>query len=89
MNWLNSNWGWLVFGGGLLLYWMLRPGYRGHHGHHGRQGGAANRDRTLGSNADGHQLGGPANDPRSVTEASRGAAHAGHTGAGHRHRHGC
>lgn len=78
MNWLPSNWGWLIFGGGLLLYWMSRRGYGGHHGHHGRR-----------EDAGAHQHGGPSKDQRTATEATSGASHAGHASAGRSHRHGC
>lgn len=78
MDWLSSNWGWLVVGGGLLLYWMSRRGYSERHDHHNRQEGAGT-----------HQHEGTVNDSGRATGTTGSASHAGHGGPGGRHRHGC
>ena len=74
MDWLSSNWGWLVVGAGLLVYWMSRRGYGGRHDDHNRQESAST-----------HQHGEAANDAGRATGNTSGAR----TGHGERHRHGC
>lgn len=77
MDWLIGNWGWLALSGGLLALLLSRRGHRS--GHH----------EQVGDGRGPHKHGAPANDTGPVAGAAGPASHAGHSGSGRRHRHGC
>lgn len=67
MNWLSSNWIWMVLVGGML--WMHRGMHRGHGGHGGHSSMSQDSPRS------GHEDHGQDESPVDTERADAGSSH--------------